>query len=89
MAMCFTEDQDALSHKERPGESKPMIFNPRCLSELFGMHTHTHKCVCTTGPQLSSVKSVSKYRTWTFVYLDILKAPQLMIPPLWQKVKRN
>ena len=42
MAMCFTEDQDALSHRERPGESKSMILNPRCLSELFGMHTHTH-----------------------------------------------
>ena len=93
MAMCFTEDQDAVSHRERPGESKPVILNPRCLSELFGMHTHTRThththttCVCRTGPQLSPVKSVSKRRTWTSVYLDILKAPQFDLSQSWESL---
>ena len=73
MTMCFIEDQDALSHRERPGESEPMILNPRCLSELFGMHTHTHtQCVCAQqGPnwaQLNQSPSIEPEHLFILIF---------------------
>ena len=56
-------------------------------SSLECTHIHTHTmCVRTTGPQLSPIKSVSKYRTWTSVYLDILKAPQFNPSQSWESL---
>ena len=58
-----------------------------CTHTHAHTHTHTHTtCVCRTGPQLSPVKSVSKRRTWTSVYLDILKAPQFDLSQSWESL---